>query len=145
MWCREAINNKLQFWPFHHKSRRGWWREGYLASPLFSTIQTGILIPTQGKLQGTCIRAGLSSLLPSHLATLHYRWSAAVVMIKFAKCRELNSKSGRKTSDCNGEVPAFHPGAQRWHWLLILMWHRFQVELLTWEMLTNGNRRLFLP
>lgn len=107
MWCREAINNKLQFWPFHHKSRRGWWREGYLASPLFSTIQTGILIPTQGKLQGTCIRAGLSSLLPSHLATLHYRWSAAVVMIKFAKCRELNSKSGRKTSDCNGEVPAF--------------------------------------
>lgn len=107
MWCREFINNKLQFWPFHHKSRRGWWREGYLASSLFWTIQTGISIPTQRKLQGACIHAGLFPLLPSHLATLHYRWSAAVVMSKFAKCRELNFKLDRKTSDCNGEVPAF--------------------------------------
>ena len=106
MWCKEVINNKLQFWPFHHESRRGWWREGYLAFPLFSTIQTGISIPTYGKLQGTCIHAGLFPLLPSHLATLHCRGSAAVVMSKFAKCRELNFKLGRKASDYNGEAPA---------------------------------------
>lgn len=48
----------------------------------------------------------LLPLLPSHLATLHCRGSAAVVMSKFAKCRELNFKLGRKASDYNGEAPA---------------------------------------
>lgn len=38
---------------------------------------------------------------------LHRRCSASLVMIRLAKCRELNFKLGRRASDCNGEVPAF--------------------------------------